>query len=52
MRLNDLIGGVPGARLAGRSDGAPDIAAIRFTPAEAFSQTPGPNAGQALLVHA
>ena len=29
-----------------------DIATISFTPNAAFSQTPGPNAGQALLVHA
>ena len=29
-----------------------DIAALTFTPNAAFSQTPGPNAGQALLVHA
>jgi hypothetical protein len=28
------------------------LAAITFTPADAFAQTPGPNAGQALLVHA
>lgn len=29
-----------------------DLAAISFTPAAAFSQTPGPNAGQVLLVNA
>ena len=29
-----------------------DVVAISFTPNAAFSQTPGPNAGQALLVHA
>ncbi len=29
-----------------------DISSIVFTPNAAFSQTPGPNAGQALLVHA
>ncbi len=29
-----------------------DIVAVSFTPSAAFSQTPGPNAGQALLVHA
>lgn len=29
-----------------------DITTISFTPSAAFSQTPGPNAGQALLVHA
>jgi hypothetical protein len=29
-----------------------DLVAVRFTPSAAFSQTPGPNAGQALLVHA
>lgn len=29
-----------------------DLAAISFTPGAAFSQTPGPNAGQVLLVHA
>lgn len=28
-----------------------DLAAISFTPSAAFSQTPGPNAGQVLLVH-
>ena len=31
---------------------ATDLASITFSPDEAFSQTPGPNAGQALLVHA
>ena len=46
MRLNDLIGGVPGARLAGRSDGAPDIAAIRYSsadvaPGDLFACLPG-----------
>ena len=29
-----------------------DLVAVSFTPNAAFSQTPGPNAGQALLVHA
>ena len=29
-----------------------DVATLTFTPNAAFSQTPGPNAGQALLVHA
>lgn len=29
-----------------------DLAVLAFTPNAAFSQTPGPNAGQALLVHA
>lgn len=42
------------ARLAEALLACPDaeLAAIAFTPAEAFAQTPGPNAGQALLVHA
>ncbi|MFP5392179.1 MAG: hypothetical protein ACLGI6_11650 [Gammaproteobacteria bacterium] len=31
---------------------APDLASITFSPTQAFAQTPGPNAGQALLVHA
>lgn len=41
-------------RLADALLACPDaeLAAITFTPADAFAQTPGPNAGQALLVHA
>jgi hypothetical protein len=31
---------------------ATDIASITFSPSAAFAQTPGPNAGQVLLVHA
>lgn len=31
---------------------ATELASISFSPAAAFAQTPGPNAGQALLVHA
>ena len=31
---------------------ATELASISFSPSAAFSQTPGPNAGQALLVHA
>jgi secreted protein with Ig-like and vWFA domain len=42
------------ARLADALLACPDaeLAAIAFTPGEAYAQTPGPNAGQALLVHA
>jgi len=46
MRLIDLTGGVPGARLAGRSDETPVIAAIRYrsadvAPGDLFACVPG-----------